>query len=66
MGNYGWRLSPIGDGGTHLQSWLDVSGCLSLSGQSDVGYCGKSDEACLDLRLGPILAQHGHPWHCEG
>lgn len=61
MGDNGWGLPPVGDGGTHLQSWLDVLRGLSLAEDSDLGYCGVSAEACLDLGLVPLVAQpHGH------
>lgn len=52
----------MGDGDTHLQSWLDDLRGLSLAGDSDVRYCSESAEADLDLGLILLVAQpHGHP-----
>lgn len=62
MGDNGWRLPPVGDGGTHLQSWLDMLRDLSLPEDSDLGNCRESAEAHVDVRLIPFVAQpHGHP-----
>lgn len=62
MGDNGWRLPPVGGGGTHLWAWLDVLRGLLLAGDSDLGYCGESAEVHLDLRLVLVVAQpHGHP-----
>lgn len=48
-------------GGTHLQSWLDVLRGLSLAGDSVLGCCGESAQACLKLGLVPVAQPHGHP-----
>lgn len=38
VGDNAWRTLYVGDGDSHLQSWLDVLRGLSLAGDPDSGY----------------------------